>query len=126
MILNSLSSSRSSWSISPVVLRTLKLLACRMDTAPRTFQSHSEIRQPFLKMPMLHPGAGTLDIHMKFVESRSTIVGWSLTQPISSGSTAAISILNPSPQSRLSSTSTNMCTKAMTALLCSLELATMK
>ena len=72
------------------------------------------------------PDAGTLDAHIRSGESRSTIVGSSLTLPISSGSTVAISTLSPSPHSRPSSTFSNMSTKAMITSLCSLALAIMK
>jgi hypothetical protein len=75
---------------------------------------------------MPQPGVGTLDRHIKFVESRSTIAGSSHTVPISSGSIVAISISSPSCLSRPSNTSTSMSTRAMIASPCSSVLATMR
>jgi hypothetical protein len=120
--------SRSIWSTSLAVLRTTipKLPAYRMASAARISQSPSEIRPPFLRMPMPQPDVGTLDRHIKFVESRSIIAGSSHTVPISSGSIVAISISSPSHLSRPSNTSTSMSTRAMIASPCSSVLATMR
>jgi hypothetical protein len=75
---------------------------------------------------MLLPDVVTLDRLIRFGESTLTITGSSLILPISFGSIIAISISNLLLQSRLSSTFSSMCTKAMIASPCSLELAMMK
>ena len=51
------------------------------------------------------------------MERRLTIAGWFHTLHSSSGNIAVTSMLSESPQSKPSSTSTNMCTKAMIAPL---------
>src|SRR5271169_1544837 len=69
---------------------------------------------------------GTQEKSTRLEVMRWTIDGWLLIHLTSSGNTAVISTWSASSQSRLSSTSTNMCTKVMIALLWSLEGVRMK
>src|SRR6266850_2341319 len=62
---------------------------------------------------MLALGIVTLARFLRSREERSTINGWFATPHILSGSTGAISMWSPLLLSRPSSTSTNMCTRAM-------------
>src|SRR6266498_1882689 len=74
---SSLSWSRSSWSIVPVVF-TIQLPPAwikRQRSAPRTFQSHSEIRLLFLRTLMLSFIVVILEEHSRSMERRLTIAG---------------------------------------------------
>src|SRR6266545_2698430 len=125
-MMNCLNLSKSLWSIHLAAVKTLMHLAWSMAHVPRAFPNLLEQRPLLLKTLMLAPGVATLARLFRFRERRSTINGWSVIPHILSGSIGAILMWSQLLQSRLSSTSTNMCTRAMIALLWSLADAGMR
>jgi len=104
-----------------VVPRILSLLAWMGTSALKAFQNHFKSKQLSVMTLMLTFGGEIMARSILSMEKRLTIAGWYHILHGSSGNIAVTSMWSASPQSKPSSTSTNMCTKAMITQLWSLE-----
>jgi hypothetical protein len=112
-----------------VVYKTKKPPVWRMKPAPEDFPSLSMITLLLQKIPMLGQDVAILVrpfIQAQEANIRSTTNGLSVIASILSGSIGVTSIWSPLPQSKQSSTFTNMYTRDMTAPLWPLALLKMR